>query len=174
MEDWSRAMMAKAVIKPGAITVSAMPEIAPEVPFACTKTLCMAWNAKGVVIAHAATAEAARDACAVASLIVIDDATARNPCDAAGPAVVTKRDLARYGAASVTFEETVTGFLPTVEYSIEKPYRPWHAERAYSRAARGLPPYQRRQRGEKGSHKDAPHRERQPRQSGRPHAGSAQ
>jgi competence protein ComEC len=174
MEDWSRAMMAKAVIKPGAIAVSAMPEAAPEVPFACTKTLCMAWNAKGVVIAHAATEEAARDACAVASLIVVDDATARDPCEAAGPAVITKRDLARHGAAAVTFEETLKGFLPIVEYSIEKPYRPWHAERAYSRAARGLPPYQRRQRGEKGSHKNAPHQERQPRQSGPPHAGSAQ
>ncbi|MBN9069464.1 MAG: hypothetical protein J0H60_24245, partial [Rhizobiales bacterium] len=148
---------------------------APEVPFACTKTLCVAWNARGVVIAHAATEEAARATCAVASLIVIDDATARDPCAASsGPAVITKRDLARYGAAAVTFEETTTGFLPTVEYSIERPYRPWHAERAYSRAARGLPPYQGRQGGEKGSHKKPPRREKQPHESGQPRAASAQ
>jgi competence protein ComEC len=175
MEDWSRAMMAKSVIKPGATAASAMPKAAPEVPFACTKTLCVAWNARGVVIAHAATEEAARATCAVASLIVIDDATARDPCVASsGPAVITKRDLARYGAAAVTFEETTTGFLPTVEYSIERPYRPWHAERAYSRAARGLPPYQGRQGGEKGSHKKPPRRERQPHESGQPRAASAQ
>ncbi len=175
MEDWSRAMMAKAVIKPGATAASAMPKAALEVPFACTKTLCVAWNARGVVIAHAATEEAARATCAVASLIVIDDATARDPCVASsGPAVITKRDLARYGAAAVTFEETTTGFLPTVEYSIERPYRPWHAERAYSRAARGLPPYQGRQGGEKGSHKKPPRREKQPHESGQPRAASAQ
>jgi competence protein ComEC len=46
--------------------------------------------------------------------------------------IVTKRDLARYGAAAVTFEETNAGLRPVVEYSIGKPYRPWHAERAYT------------------------------------------
>ncbi|MDN5926281.1 MAG: ComEC family competence protein [Hyphomicrobiales bacterium] len=174
MEDWSRAMMATEIVKPGPTAASAMPTIAPEVPFACTKTLCIAWNAKGVVIAHAATEESAREACAVASLIVIDDATAKDPCAASGPAVITKRDLARYGAAAVTFEETATGFLPIVEYSIEKSYRPWHAERIYSRAARGLPPYQRKHRDEKGSHKKPRHRKTQSHENGQPRAASAQ
>jgi competence protein ComEC len=146
LEDWTRAMMATDVVKPGRTASSAMPEIAPEVPFSCTRTLCVAWNARGVVVAQAASEDAARDACAVASLIVIDDATAGDPCGADGPAIVTKRDLARYGAAAVTFQETRTGFRPIIEYSIGKPYRPWHAERAYSRDARGLPPYKRRQR----------------------------
>ncbi|MGN6469513.1 MAG: ComEC/Rec2 family competence protein [Rhizobiaceae bacterium] len=153
MEDWSRAMMATAVEKPGRIAASAMPQAAPEAPFACTKTLCIAWNTKGVVVAHATSEEAARDACAVASLIVIDDATAGDPCGAGGPAIVTKRDLARYGAAAVTFRETAAGFRPIVEYSIGRPYRPWHAERAYSREARGLPPYQRRPRSDGSKHR---------------------
>jgi competence protein ComEC len=146
LEDWSRAMMATEIVKPGAATASAMPKAAPEVPFACTKTLCMAWNAKGVVVAHAASEGAAREACAVATLIVIDDTTAGDPCGGAGPPIVTKRDLARYGAAAVMFRETATGFLPIVEYSIEGSYRPWHAERIYSRAARGMPPYGRGKR----------------------------
>jgi competence protein ComEC len=143
-------MMATDVVKPGRTASSAMPEIAPEVPFSCTRTLCVAWNARGVVVAQAASEDAARDACAVASLIVIDDATADDPCGADGPTIVTKRDLARYGAAAVTFEESGAGFRPIIEYSIGRPYRPWHAERAYSRDARGLPPYKRRQRPVRG------------------------
>jgi competence protein ComEC len=150
LEDWTRAMMATDVVKPGRTASSAMPEIAPEVPFSCTRTLCVAWNARGVVVAQAASEDAARDACAVASLIVIDDATADDPCGADGPTIVTKRDLARYGAAAVTFEESGAGFRPIIEYSIGRPYRPWHAERAYSRDARGLPPYKRRQRPVRG------------------------
>jgi competence protein ComEC len=154
-----------------------MPVIAPDVPFACTKTLCIAWNAKGVVVAHAATEDAAREACAVATLIVIDDATAGNPCATPDPAIITKRDLARYGAAAVTFHETPAGFLPTIEYSIVKPYRPWHAERAYSRAARGLPPYERRprsSRSKKLSHDSHPSRDRRPHKAAQPAADSAQ
>jgi competence protein ComEC len=166
LEDWSRAMMATAVVKPGRTAASAMPKVAPEVPFACTKTLCIAWNAKGVVVAQAASEETAREACAVASLIVIDDATARDPCGPHGPVIITKRDLARYGAAAVTFRETRTGFMPMVEYSIGKPYRPWHAERAYSREARGLPPYQRKKRVADGQSRSRP---RTDRQNGRPH-----
>ena len=86
----------------------------------------------------------ARDACAVASLIVIDDATAHDPCSGDGPAVITKRDLARYGSAEVAFRETSVGSRPIITYSISKPYRPWHEQRRYSREARGMPPYQRR------------------------------
>jgi len=177
MEDWSRAMMATEIVKPGAAAASAMPKAAPEVPFTCTKTLCTAWNAKGVVVAHAESEDAAREACAVASLIVIDDATAANPCGGAGPPIVTKRDLARHGAAAVTFKETNTGFLPVVEYSIEGSYRPWHAERTYSRAARGMPPYQRRQRTpakEKGAHDNPSSRQKQPHKIVRSEAVPAQ
>ncbi|OJU05164.1 MAG: hypothetical protein BGN87_14260 [Rhizobiales bacterium 65-79] len=172
MEDWSRAMMATAIVKPGRTVASAMPEIAPEVPFACTKTLCVAWNSEGVVVAHAASEDAAREACAVASLIVIDDATAGSPCGAGGPAIVTKRDLARYGAAAVTFRDTGDGFRPSITYSIGVPYRPWHAERAYSREARGLPPYQRRQRPDDG--RKQPHRGSRPREQNMPQADTAQ
>lgn len=145
MEDWSRAMMAPAIVKPGKAGPTAMPSTAPEVPFNCTKMLCIAWNRRGVVVAHAQNAEAALPACPVADLIVIDDATAYDPCAADGPAIVTKRDLARNGAASVTFTATASGFSPHIQYSIERPYRPWHAERAYSRDARGLPPYKRKE-----------------------------
>jgi competence protein ComEC len=109
--------------------------------------LCIAWNAAGAVVADAKDAAAAADACPIANLIVINDATAHDPCEPDGPAVITARDLARYGAAAVTFTAATNGLIhANIRYAISKPYRPWHAERAYSRAARGLPPYRRKKR----------------------------
>jgi competence protein ComEC len=145
IENWSHAMMTTGVVKPGRDQASAMPTIAPEVPFSCTHSLCIAWNAAGAVVADARNAAAAVEACPIANLIVIGDATAHDPCDPDGPAVITARDLARYGAAAVTFESAKNGLIRTnIRYAIKTPYRPWHAERAYSRAARGLPPYRRK------------------------------
>jgi len=147
IENWSHAMMTKDVVKPGRDQASPMPAIAAEVPFSCTQSLCIAWDKAGAVVAFAANAAAATDACPIANLVVIDDATARNPCDLGGPTVITARDLARFGAAAVTFKPARDGSLQThVEYAVTQPYRPWHIERAYSRAARGLPPYRRKKR----------------------------
>jgi competence protein ComEC len=147
IENWSHAMMTKEVVKPGRDQASAMPTIAPEVPFSCTHSLCIAWNKAGAVVAFAVDAAAAKNACAIANLVVIDDATARNPCEPGGPTVITARDLARFGAAAVTFKAAADGNIQTnVQYAIATPYRPWHAEHAYSRAARGLPPYRRKKR----------------------------
>ena len=154
IENWSHAMMTKEVAKPGRDKVSAMPTIAPEVPFSCTHSLCIAWNAAGAVVSFAVDATAAKDACPVATLMVIDDATAQNPCEPDGPTVITARDLARFGAAAVTFRAVADGSIRTnVEYAITTPYRPWHTERSYSRAARGLPPYRRKKRRDRKSDK---------------------
>jgi competence protein ComEC len=157
IENWSHAMMTNGVVKPGRDQASAMPMIAPEVPFSCTHSLCIAWNAEGAVVADARNADAAKDACPIANLIVIDDATARDPCEPDGPAVITARDLARNGAAAVTFTAAGNGAIRTnIRYAIRTPYRPWHAERAYSRAARGLPPYRRKKRKSRKSKKKGP------------------
>jgi competence protein ComEC len=147
IENWSHAMRTKEVVKPGRDQASAMPTIAPEVPFSCTHSLCIAWNKAGAVVAVATDAVAAKGACPIANLMVIDDATARNPCEPDGPTVITARILARFGAAAVTFKAAADGSIrPHVDYAVTQPYRPWHAERAYSRAARGLPPYRRKKR----------------------------
>jgi len=147
IENWSHAMMTSEVVKPGRDQTSAMPTIAPEVPFSCTRSLCIAWNKAGAVVASATDADAAKEACPIANLVVIDDATAQNPCRQGNAKVITARDLARFGAAAVTFKSIADGSIQTnVEFAVAQPYRPWHMERAYSRAARGLPPYRRKKR----------------------------
>jgi competence protein ComEC len=157
IENWSHALMTDKVVKPGRDQSSAMPTVAPEVPFSCAHSLCIAWNAAGAVVAYAADAATAVEACPIADLVVIDDATARDPCGADGPTVITKRDLARYGAAAVTFTAVRNGPIQTnIRYAVSEPYRPWHAERAYSRAARGLPPYRRKKRRSRNPEKQAP------------------
>ncbi|TIX07959.1 MAG: hypothetical protein E5V46_27490, partial [Mesorhizobium sp.] len=47
------------------------------------------------------------------------------------------------GSAAVFFDPQSASVQATIRYAVEKPYRPWHEQRKYSREARGLPPYQR-------------------------------
>src|SRR5690606_12779527 len=73
----------------------------PAEGFICAEGLCLARHSSGAVVAHALDAQAALDACAVAGVIVIDDATARNVCRWKDVLVVTKRDLALNGSAAI-------------------------------------------------------------------------
>jgi competence protein ComEC len=125
--------------------------------FTCSEGLCLARHPSGAIVAHALDAEAALDACVTASVIVIDDATARNVCRWKDVLVVTKRDLALNGSAAITFLDGTGGVsgestseIPRVaaaiEYAISRPFRPWHEQRRFSREARGLPAYQRKQK----------------------------
>ncbi len=75
-----------------------------------------------------------------ADLIVIDDATARNPCRDPLALVITKRQLARQGSAAIFFDPEAASSQPSVAFSVSQPYRPWHEQRQFSREARGLPP----------------------------------
>ena len=64
---------------------------------------------------------------------------------------VTKRDLALKGSAAITFSgeaESDQRVPAVVEYAISRPFRPWHEQRRFSRAARGLPPYRGKQAAE--------------------------
>src|SRR5690606_4084902 len=118
--------------------------VAGGLPFSCHAGLCLARHASGVVIAHAAGAEAAGPACAAARVIVIDDATAENPCPGSEALVVTKRDLARRGSAAIRFDAEGR---PRIEYAIAEEPRVWHRQRRFSREARGLPPWRRPEPG---------------------------
>lgn len=113
--------------------------------FDCHDGLCIAVHVSGAIVAHAANMEAARRACDYASLIVVDDATAKNVCSADPPLVVTKRDLAKYGSAAVFLPNAGTAQPAEVRFALDEPYRPWHTQRQFSREARGLPPYQYKQ-----------------------------
>lgn len=175
MKDWQRALAGLAIDKPRPPGASGpqpqAPGDAPDRPcrgttcpgpppgdlldaaaagrgFVCASAACVARVSGTAVVAHVADAEAARPFCRAAALIVIDDATARNPCPSAGAAVVTKRDLARRGAASASFRGDAGRSAAELTFAVGEPYRPWHANRAYSREARGLPPYRRAARPE--------------------------
>jgi competence protein ComEC len=111
--------------------------------FVCDSGLCTVQQPEGARIVHAANASAAARACDNADLIVVDDATASDVCP--GVAVLTKRELARLGSASIFITAAAAGVDRAVEirHAVAEPYRPWHAQRQFSREARGLPPYKR-------------------------------
>lgn len=122
--------------------------------FVCSEGLCLARHPSGVAVAHALDAQAAIDACAIASVIVVDDATAKNLCRWKDVLVVTSRDLALRGSAAITLPDreatalrsaaASSGEQAIAEFAISQPFRPWHEQRKFSRAARGLPPHQRK------------------------------
>ncbi|WP_309086532.1 ComEC/Rec2 family competence protein [Chelativorans sp.] len=139
IEDWARALDAETILKPE----NGKGESAgPSDRFSCAGGLCLARHESGAVVAHAESADAAGKACS-ATLIVIDDAKARDLCGGNGPVVLTKRELARKGSVAVRFRPDGSGIRAEASFAIDEPWRPWHEHRAFSRAARGLPPYRR-------------------------------
>ncbi|MDH6234756.1 hypothetical protein M2281_005376 [Mesorhizobium soli] len=83
--------------------------------------------------------------------MVIEDATAKNVCSTGPPLILTKRELAKQGSAAVYFSNDETGQMPEVRFALSEPYRPWHAQRRFSREARGMPPYERKLRAFTGT-----------------------
>ncbi len=144
MENWQRVLQAEDLAKPGRQPFPNMAEGEPkQTHFFCDGGLCLARHRTGVIVAHAESAESAKTACATASLIVVDDATAGNLCGGKPVAIVTKRDLAQQGSAEVFLSADAA---PVIDFAVSQPHGPWHAQRRFSREARGLPPYR---RGEK-------------------------
>jgi len=138
VEDWSRATMASAVVKPAKDSEIPPPEEISPARFTCTAGLCLIGHGSGAVLAHASTMPDAERICDVASVIVIADPTAANPCPHGKAQVITARRLALEGSAEVRFDgfgnASVTHALPGA--------RPWHDHRRFSRAARGMAPYE--------------------------------
>ncbi|MFN4271532.1 MAG: ComEC/Rec2 family competence protein [Aliihoeflea sp.] len=130
-QNWTRAMALEDFWTPAAARREG------RTGFSCEDDICTATTRSGRLVAHVPDGQAASAFCATAALIVIDDATAANPC-AAGATVLTKRDLARRGSAAVRF----AGAGVLVEFAIPEPYRPWHDHRRFSREARGMAPWQ--------------------------------
>lgn len=150
VDNWRRALDAETIVPPeipkgpDARFVSGhVLDLPLGMPFVCQAALCLARHPSGAFIATAKTGKAARAACGYASLIVIEDATAKNPCRDPLVVVVTTRDLARSGSAAVYLDDSATA-APTVRFAVEQDYRPWHMQRKFSREARGLGPYVRK------------------------------
>lgn len=148
-ENWLSALAANGIVKPqnGDFPESSKPPgKLQDGPFICHEAYCIAGHSSGAVVIHTTDQAVARSLCRTATLIVIDDATARNVCKSGLAIVITKRDLARRGSASVSFDDRDGLPIVDVVSSITEPWRPWHEHRAYYRAARGLPPFQRKKR----------------------------
>lgn len=119
-------------------------EIAAGQGFVCGEKLCLARHSSGAIVASAADPALVRPLCGVAALIVLNDATARDTCARTATTVVTARDLARRGSVAIRLRQgTGKEIVATITRAVEMPWRPWHTQRAWSRAARGLPPYHR-------------------------------
>lgn len=144
-DNWRRALNTETAVPPedvsaeaGMIVENAL-DMPLGTPFLCARRLCFARHPSGAVVVTTANADAAKSACGVAALIVIDDATAHDPCNDPGVVVVTKQDLARAGSAAVSFD--VSADKPAnIVFALDSANRPWHAQRDFSREARGLPP----------------------------------
>lgn len=150
LEDWRRAFGDGSVVRP--VDESLPADTSDGSGFYCQDGLCLARHVSGAVVAYVADASAAIRACAVADLLIVDDATVKKPCPRAVPVVIGKRNLAHRGSASVTFASAGSTDAPVIRYAIEASARPWHEHRRFSRAARGLAPYARQSdRTEKNS-----------------------
>lgn len=164
VDDWSRATVTDALAKPRENKPrrrvgepgdqahenpdAADPPPQPVIPldtlaekdgFYCDAGLCVMRHSSGKFVIHAANAALLAPLCGNVALAVIDDATARNPCLGEAGNVVSKRQLARRGAAVVT--RLSGGDPPLLTFSLSEPYRPWHHHRQFSREARGIAPF---------------------------------
>ena len=139
MQNWQRALDAADLIRP---RKGDPPGMEMEAGFLCSDRLCLArWNDN--VIMHTQDVAAAVEACSYASIIIIDDATARDHCGGRA-LVLTKRDLAKRGSAEISLKSG----RALARFAIVEPYRPWHEHRRFSREARGLGPYKRAEKDE--------------------------
>jgi len=145
LDNWRRALNVETTVLPEDVssdvelTVENALDMPLGTPFLCTRQLCFARHPSGAVVVTTARIDAARSACGVAALIVIDDATASDPCNDPTVVVVTKQDLARVGSAAVRFDSSPDK-PANISFAIDAKDRPWHVQREFTREARGLPP----------------------------------
>lgn len=150
VDNWKRALTSESIIAPevfdegdGQFDVEDAAEMPPGAPFYCTSGVCLARHPSGAIIAYVEDRKDTWKACGFADLIVINDATAYDACHNPLVLVITKRQLARNGSAAVFFDRQSATAPATVSFAVDRPYRPWHVQRKFSREARGLPPFKR-------------------------------
>ncbi|MGB3502461.1 MAG: ComEC/Rec2 family competence protein [Mesorhizobium sp.] len=144
-QDWQRAMYAENIVRPEKAADDLAQQAGSE-RFACHDGLCTIAPVPGAAIVHATTMQVAARACDWAALIVIEDPTAANPCPFSKTMVITAKRLALEGSA----EARVDASGAELWTAVGNKKRPWNDHRRFSRAARGLGPYQRQPRPEQG------------------------
>lgn len=157
VEDWMRATRSEVSVGPGAAEDGERPvrqfhragsegEDGEGAAFACAGGTCLARSLSGAIVARVEGAALARDLCRQVQLIVVADATAGNPCAEGEATVITQRDLALRGSATMAVTGDGDGWRIDIAHAVDLPLRPWHDHRRFSRAARGLPPYEKSRR----------------------------
>jgi len=148
VDNWKRALRSETIILPemfdkadGQFDIADAVNLPPGAPFYCTDGVCLARHPSGAIIAHVEDRKDTWKACGFADLIIVNDATAYDACHNPLVLVVTKRQLARKGSAAIFFDRQSATGPPTISFAVDSPYRPWHAQRKFSREARGLQPY---------------------------------
>lgn len=144
-QSWMRAFDVAELAPPlppvGALDIDAVGD-----RFVCDGHACAARHPRGDVFLVTEEEEVARNGCDVAAVILLTDSTSRLNCDDPAVLVLTTRDLARYGSASIHLPDADVAGRPKVEFAASPGLnRPWHRHRAFSREARGLPPWRREQ-----------------------------
>ncbi|UCI33480.1 ComEC/Rec2 family competence protein [Mesorhizobium sp. B4-1-4] len=148
VDNWKRALVSESIVVPevfnktdGQFTIADAVNLPPGAPFYCTDGVCLARHPSGAIVAHVEDRKDTWKACGFADVIVVNDATGYDACHNPLVLVVTKRQLARKGSAAVFFDRQSATGPPIVSFAVDRPYRPWHEQRKFSREARGLPPY---------------------------------
>lgn len=113
MQNWQRAFGGGHVVPPRSTGGRKAPAGPPDhAAFVCDGGVCLVRFENGALVAHAEDAVSVSTLCGRASLIVIADATAANPCGEEATVVITGRDLARWGSAEVRFRGAAPGQEP--------------------------------------------------------------
>ncbi|MBN9217359.1 MAG: ComEC/Rec2 family competence protein [Mesorhizobium sp.] len=149
VDNWKRALKSETIVLPeafgtgdGQFDIFDPAQLPAGAPFYCLSGLCMARHPAGAIIAYVEDRKDTWKACGYANLIVVNDATGYDACHDPMVLVVTKRQLARNGSAAIFFDHQSSTAPAEIQFAVDRPYRPWHEQRKFSREARGLLPYQ--------------------------------
>jgi len=150
-EDWQRAMLTNKVERPK--EADAQSDLFADTGrFLCRDNLCAIRLPDGRAIAHAKDMPSAARACDQATVIIIEDPSAANPCPFSETRVLTANRFALEGSAELVFD---AGAPFVMHSAIGEPTRPWHDHRRFSREARGLAPYQPKKPAANAAKRDA-------------------
>jgi ComEC/Rec2-related protein len=150
IDNWKRALKSETIVMPEVFSkgdaqfdITDPADLPPGAPFYCSAGVCLARHPSGAIVAYVEDRKDAWKTCGFAALIIVNDATGYDPCHNPLVLVVTKRQLARSGSAAVFFDQQSATAPARISFAVDRPYRPWHQQRKFSREARGLPPYRR-------------------------------
>lgn len=157
LDTWKRALVADRITEPVNLKIAdknasnddiaeALLSNVSKRRFICAGELCLIEHSSGAIIAISTSLYVSPTLCAIADVVVIQKPSFQASCPKQNPLIISSISLARYGTTAVYLRSLGHGVPTTkISHALKQPYRRWHAHRAYSRASRGLLPYEPRQ-----------------------------